>query len=106
MPLLPSLKEKKRYVAFEVVSKERLSFNQVKKLIEEALFKYIGLLGTSKAGMQILKEKYNNNKGLIRINHKFTNYLKACFTLINKKTIVRSLGTSGILKKAEIKYLR
>ncbi len=110
MPLLPSLKEKKRYVAFEVISKERFNFNQVKKTIEEALFKYIGLLGTSKAGMQILPEKFKQNKGLIRINHKFTDYLKASFTLINKinnkKAVVRSLGTSGILKKAENKYLR
>ena len=110
MPLLPSLKEKKRYVAFEVISKEKLNFNQVKKTIEEALLKYIGLLGASKAGMQILSEKYQNNKGLIRINHKFTGYLKASFTLINKienqKAIVRSLGASGILKKAEKKYLR
>ena len=71
MPLLPSLKEKKRYVAFEVVSKEKFNFNQVKKSIEETLFKYIGLLGTSKAGMQVLPERYTQNKGLIRINHQF-----------------------------------
>ena len=84
MPLLPSLKEKKRYMAYEVISKEKLNFNQVKKEIDESLFKYIGLLGTSKAGMQILKEKYNDNRGLIRINHKFTDHLKASFTLISK----------------------
>jgi ribonuclease P/MRP protein subunit POP5 len=110
MPLLPSLKEKKRYVAFEVVSKEKFNFNHVKKTVDEALFKYIGLLGTSKAGMQLLPEKYQNNRGLIRINHKFTNHIKAAFTLIdkinNKKAVVRSLGTSGILKKAVNKYLR
>ena len=110
MPLLPSLKEKKRYMAFELISKEKLSFNQVKASIEEALFKYIGLLGTSKAGMQILSEKYNNNKGLIKINNKFTNHIKAAFTMIdkinNKKVTIRSIGTSGILKKAVIKYLR
>jgi len=108
MPLLPSLKEKKRYVAFEVISKEKFNFNHVKKEIEEALLKYIGLLGTSKAGLQILK--YQDNKGLARVNHKFTNHLKASFTLINKvnnkKAALHSLGTSGILKKAEIKYLR
>ncbi|MBW2963173.1 hypothetical protein KY306_00150 [Candidatus Woesearchaeota archaeon] len=110
MPLLPSLKEKKRYVAFEVISKEKFSFNQVKKAVDEALLKYIGLLGAGKAGMQILPEKYNQNRGLIRINHKFTDYLKASFALIskinNQKVVVRSLGTSGILKKAEHKYLR
>lgn len=110
MPLLPSLKEKKRYVAFKVISKEKLTFIQVKKALEESLFKYIGLLGTSKAGLQILKEKFKNNKGLIKINHKFTKYLKASFILINKinnkPALVHSLGTSGILKKAENNYLR
>lgn len=108
MPLLPSLKEKKRYVAYEVISKEKLSFNQIKASIEEALLKYIGLLGTSKAGLQIIKQK--ENKGILKVNHKFTNHIKAAFTLINKinnkKATVRSIGTSGILKKAEAKYLR
>ena len=108
MPLLPSLKEKKRYVAYEVISKEKLSSNQVKKAIEDALLKYIGILGTSKAGLQILKQE--KNKGILKINHKFTDHIKAAFTLINKidnkKAAVRSIGTSGILKKAEAKYLR
>lgn len=96
-------------MAFEIISKENISYNQAKKTIEEALLKYIGLLGTSKAGIKILKEKYSKNKGLIRINHKFVDYLRAAFTLIskvnNKKAIVRSTGVSGILKKAEQKYL-
>jgi len=110
MPLLPSLKEKKRYVAFEIISKENISYNQAKKTIEEALMKYIGLLGTSKAGLKVLKEKYSQNRGLARVNHKFVGYLRAAFTLIdkinNKKVIARSIGSSGILKKAEQKYLR
>ena len=49
-------------------------------------------------------------EGLIRINHKYTNHLKAALALIekinNKKAVVQSIGASGILKKAEIKYLR
>ena len=64
MPLLPSLKEKKRYLVFEAISDKKLAFNDVAKAIQDSLHNYIGLLGTSQAGMQILPEKWDKNKGI------------------------------------------
>ena len=54
-----------------------------------------------------LKDKYNpkSQKGIIKINNKYINHLKAILTLVNKvdkqDVIISSLGVSGILKKAE-----
>jgi ribonuclease P/MRP protein subunit POP5 len=58
----------------------------------------------------ILKDKYNNEtqKGLIRVNNKEVNNLRSALALIDnvdkKEAIFRTIGVSGVLKKAT-KYL-
>jgi ribonuclease P/MRP protein subunit POP5 len=106
MSLLPSLRERKRYLAFEVISKRDIKDSKlVSNLIKTNCLKFLGELGMAKAGIQIIK--YENNKGLIRINHKHLDEVRASLALINEKdTIFTSLGVSGIIKKAENKYLR
>ena len=65
----------------------------------------------AKAGVWVLGDKYNQKtqKGLIRVNNKYVDELKASLSLVskinNKDVLVRTLGVSGILKKAENKYL-
>jgi len=99
-PLLPSLKEKKRYVVFEVISKDT---KYPEKEIKDAFLKLFGEVGLSEAGLIFLKNKYKNNKGIIKVNHKNVDRLKASFCIL-KKPIIKSLGTSGTLKKAELKF--
>jgi|SRR3989338_10765075 len=103
-PLLPTLKEKKRYLAYEVISKP-LKFNVVSKAVWDNILGYIGTKGTAKAGIWLLNDKYKNNKGIIRVTNKYVDDLKASLALIkkinNEDVIVRSLGVSGILNKAE-----
>ena len=59
----------------------------------------------------ILKDKYNKEKqrGIIKVNNKMVNNLKAslCFikTIENQPVVVKSVGVSGILKKAQEKYI-
>lgn len=112
-PLLPSLREKKRYLAFEVLSKSKITdFDAVSKAILQNSTEFLGQLGMSKAGIMILKDKYNQNsqRGIIRVNHKNIDNLKAALTMIddinNNDVIVKSIGVSGILKKAEKNYLK
>ena len=112
-PLLPSLREKKRYLAFEVLSKGKITdFDAVSEAILQNSTEFLGHLGMSKAGVMMLKDKYNKDsqRGLIRVNHKNIDNLKAALTMIDKiddqETIVKSIGVSGILKKAEKRYLK
>ena len=102
-PLKPSLREKKRYIAFEVISKKNFTFLQMSKAILASALKYSGIKGLAEMGIIFLNEKYSKNKGIIRVSSKKVNSLKAAFTLtkdINKEpVIVRSLGISGILQK-------
>ncbi len=112
-PLLPSLREKKRYLAFEVLSKGKITdFDAVSNTILDTSTEFLGQLGMSKAGIMILKDKYNKDsqRGLIRVNHKNVDNLKAALTMVdnidNSEVIVKSIGVSGILKKAEKRYLK
>ena len=56
-PVLPSLREKKRYLVFEIVSKEPIKdFSVISKAIWKALLDLSGVLGASKAGIWLLIE--------------------------------------------------
>ena len=110
-PLLPSLREKKRYVAFEVIPKKRLTAAKIAKTIQLALLQYTGIKGAAKAGVMFLTDKYNpeTQKGLVKVSHDAVDDLKAALAFIDKvddeKVIVQTLGVSGILKKAEKKFI-
>lgn len=105
-PLSPSQREKKRYLAFEVISGQALDKKSVFGAILKKTSELLGKIDTARAGVQILSERYNAEKqrGLIRVNHRYLEKLRATFCLLgtinNKKVLVRSLGASGSLKKA------
>lgn len=106
-PVLPSLREKKRYLTFEILSKSKIKdFSQVSGAIWNDLLSFIGELGAAKAGIIIMQDKYNanNQKGIIRVNHKYVDKLRASLSLVKqidgKEVIIRSLTVSGMLNKA------
>ena len=111
-PILPSLREKKRYLVFEVISKNKFTFNHVSHVLWNAMFNFLGQLGMSKAGVILLENKWSDElqKGILKVNHKNVDNVKASLMLATKindeDVIVRSLGVSGILKKAENNYLK
>ena len=103
--VLPSLREKKRYLAFEVVSKNKFSFTDIKSAIMQSCKDFLGQLGMAKAGIIVLGDKFENKRGLIKVNNKYVNELKASLALI-KKPVVKSTGVSGMLTKAYNKYVK
>ena len=106
-PLLPSLREKKRYLVFEVISKKELTSIPAKE-IEESMRILHGNIGLGSAGLIFLNNKWNKmlQKGIIKVNYKYVDKLRAALCSFHSgDTILRSVGVSGILKKAEKKYL-
>lgn len=99
MKLLPSLKQKKRYVVFEIISEKKFTFSEVKEEVDKTLLLFFGQLGLAKTSPLLIKEKYKNNKFIIKINHQYVDELKAAL-MLNKKMRMKSLITSGTLKKA------
>lgn len=106
-PLLPSLKEKKRYVVFEIISEEKIS-SVPEKEIKEAFMQLFGEIGLGNAGLIFLRNKYSGTKGIIKVNNKCVDQLKASFCMVKNigknKVIIKSVGVSGTLKKAQEKY--
>jgi ribonuclease P/MRP protein subunit POP5 len=106
-PILPSLREKKRYIMFKVISDKKTGFEEVEKAVHARSHEFMGELLLSKAGLSFLKDKWDQKSqtGIIRINHRYVDHLRAVFCLTNKigrkKAMIRSLGTSGILKKTK-----
>ena len=111
-PLLPSLKEKKRYVVFHIISNKK--FNNPKKIFNAIKLSYLNLFGQfgmAKAGIIFLKERYypEKQKGIIKIGNKYAHNLKTSFLFIKKidntSVIIRGIGVSGTIKKAVGKFI-
>ena len=106
--LLPSLKEKNRYIVFEVITKKKMSFKEVKETILTAILKFLGELETSKASPLIM-EDWKLNKGVLKVNNKYLNKVKTALILIKdigrKKAYINIKGVSGTIKKARLKFI-
>lgn len=105
-PLLPSLKEKKRYLVFEVITKEKLTdFKQSLIEIKMRMNSFFGQINASKAGVQIIRHDAGSQRVLVRVGHRFVDQLRASLLFIDrlegKRVIFRSIVVSGILDKAD-----
>ena len=110
--VLPTWRERKRYLAFEVLSKSKIkAVSEVSKAVWRSSLAVCGEVGAAKQGMLFLNNKYDPaaQRGLIRVSHDQVHHVRASLALVNKidnsPVIVRSTGVSGILRKAEGRYL-
>ncbi|MFT4304508.1 MAG: Rpp14/Pop5 family protein [Candidatus Woesearchaeota archaeon] len=106
---MPVLREKKRYLAFEIISNDKINFNLASNAIKEAFIRYAGLDGYANAGILILKDLYNPemNSGVIKVSNKEIDRLKTSLLFIkkigNKNVIFKTKSCSGIIKKIKNK---
>ncbi len=104
-PLLPTLREKKRYIVFEVISKLPHSFEAVSRVIQGSILAFIGVKGAAQAGVIVLKDRfdYAKQQWILKVANIYINDLKASLALAKEiggnKIIIRVKGVSGILKK-------
>ncbi len=102
------MREKARYVAFEVMPCDGISFvfEDVFKAVEDAVKLMFGLSGLSEAKLWPMKKDWSNNRGILKVDRSFVEKLKSALPLIEeikgKKVIVKSLKVSGTLKKVRL----
>lgn len=106
--LLPSLRAKKRYLAFELISEAPVSRSE---LVKEVMFSASSLLGdvtTSECELKVLG--FEDWKGIIQCSHKKVKETRASLatlTRVNgKRATLHVLGTSGTVKRATEKFLQ
>ena len=104
MSLLPSLRQKKRYIVFEVVAEEALPVSDIHAQIQPVLGEFLGQLGLARASPLLLPERSAHNRFILKVNHNYVDECKAALLLIkkikNRQVLLRSITVSGTLKKA------
>ena len=107
-PLQPTLREKKRYIVYQIDSDSKLNMYDAQKDMLTQIHQLLGVFQSSKAGIMPIKFDDTSNKGILRVNHTAVDLIKSCFVMIKtiKKTpvCIHTIGVSGILKKAKEKY--
>lgn len=106
-PLLPSLREKKRYVAFSINSTQPVQYDAVVNEIKMTLQEFIGYIGMAKAGLIFLKD-WKHQRGIARIHPAYVDYFRGALALVpnihGQQGNIQSLGISGTLKKLRKLY--
>ena len=107
--LMPSLKEKKRYLAVKVEfvdtsDNNRLLGRPLHELVEKIRI-FLGFKGASEAGL--LPVSFANGVAIIRVSHNYLDEVRASLLFIRElascKVILRSLKASGMINK--VKFL-
>lgn len=109
-PLPAALRERRRYLIFEVLSGSKLSFGDVVEAVWNSIEEFIGELETGKASVWVVKDLYDseNQRGAVKVSNKYVEEVRASLSLIkeinDEKVIFSVLGVTGTLKSARSKY--
>ena len=108
-PLLPTLKERKRYILVKVLSKTEIEKRDVLRLVTKANVQFLGELGMARAKIRPLMDTWDLIKKtfIIKVGHKHTDELIASLGMIKnfegKKVSLTTLKTSGSVDKLKSK---
>jgi len=108
--LLPSLRERNRYIAFEIITDSDLSRDEVVKAIWISVLKFLGELNASRTSLWVMSWNDEKKNGILKVSHKSVDEVKAALTLVKeingKRVIFHILGVSGTVKKTRERYLK
>ncbi len=97
------MREKKRYMTYEIVSAKPLE--QADKALLRKLRDLLGVFMSAQAGLVSVKYHPGTQRGVLRVNKKFTDYVRSCFVMIKnlnkQKVLIRTLRISGAINKAK-----
>ena len=102
--LLPTLREKERYVAFQVISEEPITYADLEAAVWNTMLGFFGEYGASWTSMWLIKNLYDEQKqfGVIRCNNKSVAAMLTALGLISRlgdiRVIVKILKVSGTIK--------
>jgi ribonuclease P/MRP protein subunit POP5 len=109
MKILPSsLREKKRYIAFEVIS-ENGPVDR-KMLLDELFFAtqtLVGDLGSSEIGYRLMD--FDGRRGIIKVNLNAVETARASmatvYSIKGSRAVIRVIGVAGTIRAAIEKYI-
>lgn len=103
MKLLPSLRQKKRYLVFEIISNSTFTPEEIKQEVYRTLFHFLGEWGLVRVGLIFVK--IAPPRFMLKVNHNIVDEVKAALTLSKKikntPLIMKSVIVSGTIKQAD-----
>lgn len=103
--LLPSLKEKKRYLVFQLVAKNNIK--NAHKEVTKQLNSLLGIFDSANAAIMPVSYNEKTNKGILKISNKSKDKVFGAMTFIKEinkvSLIVKPIYLTGILNKAKQK---
>lgn len=109
--MLPSsMRERKRYIAFEILGEEKIEFPQLINAVWHSILNLFGEINTGLINFWLVKDSWNENKqrGLLKCNHSHVSQVRLALALIDRigdaKVSIRTIGVSGTMKSARKKY--
>lgn len=106
--LLPSLRAKTRYLAFELISEAPVGRSDLVKEVMYTASSFLGDVTASECDIKVLG--FEDSKGIIQCSHtkvKETRASLATLTRVNgKRATLHILGISGTVKRATEKFLQ
>ncbi|MBI5388957.1 hypothetical protein HZB01_01095 [Candidatus Woesearchaeota archaeon] len=100
-PLLPTLKERNRYLVFAIYPEGTLDAMSAYRAIRRSFAQLFGQIALAGAGMRFIQNEKKVNA--IKISHLFLDHLKTALLFVhsinNTKVLLATKGVSGILKK-------
>ena len=109
-PLPSSLRGRRRYIAYQVLSEDKFIFQDLTNSIWHSLLNLLGELGAAEADLWVARNIYDEKRqiGIIRCSHEKVEQVRAALALIERigdvRIIVKVLGISGSIKAAQLKF--
>lgn len=97
--LLPTQREKKRYLAYHVISHHKIPTPMIEHTIKNKLTTFLGVTQTADAAPHLIKTTHDHT-GILKIHPQYLNHARTALMTIthinNEPVLIRTLGVSGI----------
>ena len=109
--LPPTLREKKRYISFQVISEDPIEYSDLEAAIWNTMLDFLGEYGVSKTSVWLMKDLWNMDYqiGVISCNNKSVQEVVATLGLIDRLGDIRvsfKIGrVSGTIKGTKQKSI-
>jgi ribonuclease P/MRP protein subunit POP5 len=107
----PSMREKRRYVIFRVISESPVEFVQVRDAVWNSILNWLGEDDAAKASIRIIRNLWSRKEqtGFVQCGPKYTDSVKIALGLVHQvgdsRAIIQSLRVSGTIKSGKEKAL-
>lgn len=101
---LPTLRERDRYIAFQVISEYEITYADLEAAIWNTLLDFYGDFGVSQMSIWLIKNLYDEEKqiGIIRCNNKSVQKAIAGLGIVSRlgdnRITIKILKVSGTIK--------